>query len=198
MDRRFLRPGWIAGHLLVVLAVLVCLRLGWWQWGRTQDADGSAQNFGYALLWPAFGAAFIFMWLRFLQLEVIKDAEDQVPEMERIPGPDPAADDGTAWPAGPEVSSSGDAGGESGDFGASGGGSTTAGGSGVENPDGTEGDQGDRFAPVPEQRRSRQRPSQGITIAVATVGDDDADDPELTAYNRALAALAEEDRRRAR
>jgi hypothetical protein len=33
---------------------------------------------------------------------------------------------------------------------------------------------------------------------VATVGDDDVDDPELTAYNRALAALAEEDRRRAR
>jgi hypothetical protein len=27
---------------------------------------------------------------------------------------------------------------------------------------------------------------------------EDADDPELTAYNRALAALAEEDRRRAR
>jgi hypothetical protein len=33
---------------------------------------------------------------------------------------------------------------------------------------------------------------------VATVGGDDEDDPELAAYNRALAALAEQDRRRAR
>ena len=76
MDRRFLRPGWIAGHLLVFAAVLVCLRLGWWQWGRTQETTGTAQNFGYALLWPAFGAAFIYMWVRFLQLEVLKDEED--------------------------------------------------------------------------------------------------------------------------
>ena len=178
MDRRFLRPGWIAGHLLVLLAVLVCLRLGWWQWGRTQDSDGTAQNFGYALLWPAFGAAFIYMWLRFLQLEVIKDAEDQVPEMEKIPGPDGAAEDRLAWPDGPATPSNDEP-------------DTT----GDDGPVGTE---GDAIAPVPEQRRGRRRPSQGITIAVATVGDDDVDDPELTAYNRALAALAEEDRRRAR
>ena len=76
MDRRFLRPGWIAGHVLVFLAFLTCLRLGWWQWERTQETTGTAQNFGYALLWPAFGVAFIYMWVRFLRLEVIKDAED--------------------------------------------------------------------------------------------------------------------------
>ena len=76
MDRRFLRPGWIAGHVLVFLAFLTCLRLGWWQWERTQETTGTAQNFGYALLWPAFGVAFIYMWVRFLHLEVIKDVED--------------------------------------------------------------------------------------------------------------------------
>ena len=76
VDRRFLRPGWIAGHVLVFLAVLTCLRLGWWQWERTQETTGTAQNFGYALLWPAFGAAFVFMWVRFLHLEVVKDVED--------------------------------------------------------------------------------------------------------------------------
>src|SRR6476661_2954068 len=76
VDRRFLRPGWIAGHVLVFLAFLTCLRLGWWQWERTQETTGTAQNFGYALLWPAFGVAFIYMWVRFLRLEVIKDAED--------------------------------------------------------------------------------------------------------------------------
>jgi hypothetical protein len=37
-----------------------------------------------------------------------------------------------------------------------------------------------------------------VILAVATVGDDDEDDPELTAYNAALARLAEQDQRRAR
>ena len=59
--------------MLVFLAFLTCLRLGWWQWERTQETDGTAQNFGYALLWPAFGVAFIYMWVRFLHLEVLKD-----------------------------------------------------------------------------------------------------------------------------
>src|SRR3954453_10103090 len=61
---------------MVALAVLVCLRLGLWQWHRTHEADGTVQNLGYTILWPVFGGAFIYMWLRFLQLEVLKDAED--------------------------------------------------------------------------------------------------------------------------
>ena len=76
VDRRFLRPGWIAGHLLVLAAALTCLRLGWWQWERAHESDGTAQNLGYSMLWPAFAAAFIYMWIRFLQLEKIKQAED--------------------------------------------------------------------------------------------------------------------------
>ena len=48
------------------------------------------------------------------------------------------------------------------------------------------------------RRLDPQRPSRAVIISVAMVGEDDEDDPELTAYNRALAALAEEDRRRAR
>jgi hypothetical protein len=46
---------------------------------------------------------------------------------------------------------------------------------------------------------ARRSPSRGYTVAVSTVGDDNEDeDPELAAYNRALAALAEKDHRRAR
>ena len=52
--------------------------------------------------------------------------------------------------------------------------------------------------PADPPRPDLQRPCQGVTISVAMVGEDDDDDPELTAYNQALAALAEEDRRRAR
>ncbi len=214
VDRRFLRPGWVAGHLLVVAAVLTCLRLGWWQWQRTHETTGTAQNFGYALLWPAFGAAFIYMWMRFLHLEVLKDVEDEE-ETDRALRELLAAE-----------------GSESGERPA--GVIQVAGTISSINPDahapvknGDRADERDTIASVPitdnntldepldsgpdrvvgvrsDQRRSsdrqgsdRQRPSQGIVLSVATVGADE-DDPELTAYNQALAALAEEDRRRAR
>lgn len=95
MDRRFLTPGWIFGHLLVVAAVLVCLRLGWWQWDRSRESDGSLQNLGYALLWPAFGASFIYMWARFLMLEKAKDAADDTAD-EQLRGADDAEDDDPA------------------------------------------------------------------------------------------------------
>ncbi len=166
VDRRYLRPGWIAGHLLVLAAALTCLRLGWWQWGRAHETDGTAQNLGYSLLWPAFAAAFIYMWIRFLKLEKIKQAEDEeqagrdLAELLGEIDPDGVGSTGDSTPDGPASSST-----ESG---------AAAG------------------------RHDRQRPSDGIVLSVATVDEEDPDDPELTAYNQALAALAEEDRRRAR
>ncbi len=90
--------------MLVFLAFLTCLRLGWWQWERTQETTGTAQNFGYALLWPAFGVAFIYMWVRFLRLEVIKDAEDDeetdraIAALLQDEGAAPASDIGPAEP----------------------------------------------------------------------------------------------------
>lgn len=168
---------------MVLLAVLVCLRLGWWQWNRSHDADGTVQNLGYAVLWPCFGGAFIFMWIRFLKLETIREAEDQDLIESELAG----LDDGIEVGAGsdtdlPRVIS------------------TTHG------PDASD-DRRDADAPTdgpiadrdePDQRTPRGAPSRGVTIAVASVSDDDIDDPELTAYNQALAALADKDRRRAR
>jgi hypothetical protein len=180
VDRRFLRPGWVVGHVLVFLAFLTCLRLGWWQWDRTQESDGTAQNFGYALLWPAFGVAFIYMWVKFMRLELLKDLEDDA-QTDRdlaelldhgqpaLPAPEPdpiVASDGASPDDGQEQS--------------------------------TEPDDGDAEQTAADRHRDRQRPSQARTISVATVPGDDDEDPELTAYNQALAALAEEDRRRAR
>jgi hypothetical protein len=198
VDRRFLRPGWIAGHLLVFAAVLTCLRLGWWQWQRTQETTGTAQNFGYAVLWPAFGAAFVYMWVRFLHLEVLKDAEDGeetdrdikalLDEHARADRDDSPIDGVLPAGVGPTGSS---------------GPPPVPDGSTVDGESGSA-DQGDDPADEPAKparsRRGRglQRPNQAVTISVAMVGEDDDDDPELTAYNQALAALAEEDRRRAR
>jgi len=204
VDRRFLRPGWIAGHVLVFLAVLTCLRLGWWQWGRTHETTGTAQNFGYALLWPAFGAAFVYMWVRFLHLEVLKDAEDDeetdrdlraLLDAEGV-SPDRASQDRTSPDRTPPDRASPDR--TSPDQGAD-----TVHGPAVAGSDGepTTAEPGQTDEPAPTvrpRRRDLQRPSRSVTLSVAMVGEDDDDDPELTAYNQALAALAEEDRRRAR
>ena len=84
VSRRYLRPGILAGHLLVLIAALVCLRLGWWQWNVAHLTRGTIQNLGYALLWPVFGGAFIFMWLRFLYLEDERRA--QQPEIAEAAG----------------------------------------------------------------------------------------------------------------
>ena len=169
MDRRFLRPGWIAGHLLVLAAVLTCLRLGWWQWERAHELDGTAQNLGYSMLWPVFAAAFIYMWLRFLKLEKIKQAEDDKRTdqnlAELLDEIDPPPMSGPGAP--PEATSATD-------------------------PAPVDEDAA-RFGPA-----DRHRPGDGFVLSIATVDEEVPDDPELTAYNQALAALAEEDRRRAR
>ena len=129
----------MVGHLLVLLAVLVCLRLGLWQWHRTHEATGTIQNLGYAVLWPVFAGTFIFMWVRFLRLETIKDQEEAA-----APLPEEIEED----------------------------------------------------APPPPPRSNT--PSQAVLLSEVTIPDEDEDDPEMAAYNRALAAIAERDRRRAR
>ncbi len=175
----------MAGHLLVFAAVLTCLRLGWWQWERTQETSGTAQNFGYALLWPAFGAAFVYMWVRFLHLEVLKDEEDDE-DTER--GLRALLDEGTS-----RLQETGQP-----DLPVASGEPRQLRDESAVNSDS---DPDPHEPTATRSRKSRgdlQRPSLGITISVATVGEDDDEDPELTAYNQALAALAEEDRRRAR
>jgi DNA-binding transcriptional regulator of glucitol operon len=181
---------------MVLLAVVVCLRLGWWQWDRTHESDGTVQNLGYAVLWPLFGVAFIYMWLRFLHLEVVKDAEDDAELTElaagdQIAGP---SDSGSFEPAGspdPDLTS---------------GQVVSAPGDASINrdieatPPEEIGQEEFGEQPAPSTSGDRNTPPRGYTIAVSTVGNEDQeeDDPELAAYNRALAALAEKDHRRAR
>ena len=76
VDRRFLRPGWIAGHVLVFLAFLTCLRLGWWQWERTQEADRHRAEFRLrAAVAGVRGGVHLHVGA-VPALEVLKDAED--------------------------------------------------------------------------------------------------------------------------
>ncbi len=67
------RPALIV--LAVVLAV-AALALGWWQMERFSSASGTAQNLGYAMQWPLFGAFALFAYFRFVRLEQEAGAED--------------------------------------------------------------------------------------------------------------------------
>lgn len=154
--RRFLRGGWLVGHVLVLLAALACFRLAWWQVDRSEEADGTIQNVGYALLWPAFGVAFIYMWVKFMRLEVERVAQDEQDHAESLTAMLAEAEAltlGAAPPPEPAVPT---------------------------DDDGT----------MVESAADEAQPD-----FVGIVGDEDQDDPELVAYNRALAALAERDRR---
>lgn len=69
-----LTPGWLARHVLVVLAVLAFGVLGRWQWHRAHGPDATIQNFGYAFEWWVFAAFAVFMWWK-----MVRDALDPAP-----------------------------------------------------------------------------------------------------------------------
>ncbi|ODV02128.1 MAG: hypothetical protein ABT15_26345 [Pseudonocardia sp. SCN 73-27] len=83
MLRLALSPRWWVWHILTLGAMATCAFLAAWQWGRAGSAMGSALNVGYGLQWPLFAIFFGVMWWRFLRLEARriagKDADEQVP-----------------------------------------------------------------------------------------------------------------------
>jgi len=89
-----LTPRWLGFHLVAVLAVLTCLRLGWWQFDRAQ-ATGSPQNLAYALQWPLFAGFAGWWWWKIIREELHPTAQ---PPPHLPAGPQPA---GLHPPAGP-------------------------------------------------------------------------------------------------
>ena len=87
--RRLLTPRWLAWHAFAVVAALVMLRLGLWQWHRSQTTH-SAQNLGYALQWPAFAVFAVVVWLRVCR-DAVKGPPEARPAPARTPRPEPAA-----------------------------------------------------------------------------------------------------------
>lgn len=75
MLRKMLTAKWLAFGLLAVAAFATCLALGWWQWTRFLDGDGSFRNLGYTALWPVFGVFAIYLWWRLLADTVQADVE---------------------------------------------------------------------------------------------------------------------------
>lgn len=60
--RRLLTSAWLAGHVLVAVAVVGMLWLGVWQYGRA--TAGNALSWGYTLQWPLFAGFTAFLWVR--------------------------------------------------------------------------------------------------------------------------------------
>lgn len=64
--RRLLSPGWVTLHLVVVLATVAMLWLGYWQW-TGGFAVHTARNTGYALQWWVFAAFAIYFWIKLMR-----------------------------------------------------------------------------------------------------------------------------------
>lgn len=73
--RRVLAPKWWGLHIGLVLAVLVMLRLGQWQWDKANSAGGGIQNYAYAFQWPVFAVLAIVLWFKTLQEEARRDPD---------------------------------------------------------------------------------------------------------------------------
>lgn len=57
--------------MLVIVAASACLGLGWWQWSRFQEVNGSFQNLGYALQWPLFAWFCVYAYRKFVRYEEV-------------------------------------------------------------------------------------------------------------------------------
>lgn len=169
MANRYTRSSALLGHVLVLAAALTCLRLGWWQWKVFEASGGTGQNLGYSLLWPVFAGSFIYMWLRFLHLEGAAGVDGYEGEPSGADGAD----------AGNETTRNDDV---------AGGATSVAGALPAESGDMSHS----------RHRRPVKPGRDAVTVGVGYIDIDDEDDPELAAYNRALAQLADEDERRAR
>jgi hypothetical protein len=70
VPRRFgfaVRPGWLAGHVIVLALAVTMVLLGRWQLDVSDSKGFDLQNFGYALQWWAFTIFGIAMWLKILR-----------------------------------------------------------------------------------------------------------------------------------
>ena len=71
--------------MLVIVAALACLALGWWQWERFESASGTGQNLGYALQWPLFAGFAVFAYFRFVRLETESTDEKDADRPAAVP-----------------------------------------------------------------------------------------------------------------
>ena len=65
------RPRWVAGHVLVLAAIVAMVLLGRWQLLVSDRKHFDLQNFGYALQWWAFSLFALLFWLKILRDQAV-------------------------------------------------------------------------------------------------------------------------------
>ena len=65
----------------MLLGVLACIGLGWWQFSRA--IDGNARSLGYAFEWPTFAIILIVLWIRGMR-DVVRARPPVVPPPPRV------------------------------------------------------------------------------------------------------------------
>jgi DNA-binding transcriptional regulator of glucitol operon len=83
------RPRWVAGHVLVLAAVVAMVLLGRWQLTVSDRKHFSLQNFGYALQWWAFSIFAVVFWVK-----IMRDASVGRPSAALQPAEAPVVDPG--------------------------------------------------------------------------------------------------------
>ncbi|HEX3731515.1 MAG TPA: hypothetical protein VHU91_01120 [Mycobacteriales bacterium] len=84
--RQFVTPRKLAFHAVTLLVVVGCAGLGYWQLKRGEG--GNLRSYAYALEWPFFAAAAIYMWWKTL----LDDLHGEKAAAAGAQGPDPAAE----------------------------------------------------------------------------------------------------------
>lgn len=85
--RRILTPGWIAWHLFVLVAFVLCMLAFSWQWGKAQEAGGDWQNWLYAIQWPMFAAMGLWGWGKSIWLAFHPPGSNEPPLLHDEPDP---------------------------------------------------------------------------------------------------------------
>jgi hypothetical protein len=67
MRRRWLSPRALLVHVGLVASVPLCLAAGWWQVHRAEA--GNLLSYGYAVEWPLFAVAAVYLWWHLIHME---------------------------------------------------------------------------------------------------------------------------------
>ncbi|MGC4893045.1 hypothetical protein [Micromonospora sp. DT31] len=88
--KRLWTPAWIVRHVAMVVLVVGCLGMGWWQ--VTRAAGGNAISFGYAIEWPVFAGFVVFVWWREVRQALrATPADPSADARSVVPSTDPSA-----------------------------------------------------------------------------------------------------------
>ncbi len=75
--RKFLRPGWLVLHVLVLLAMAVMVGLGVWQWRRGGQMS-SLRSFTYSIEWYVFAGLTLLGYLKVCRDSLVPDPDEGV------------------------------------------------------------------------------------------------------------------------